>query len=311
MQKKRNFSRKIGIHFKFLLTATLLVIGNFDVFAQTISGQSEPNASVLLKKYIELKDQLAQNQYRRPLFIESFETATTVTSTAYAVLDAPFSTVSDAFNQPSQWCEVLILHINTKYCRANTNSTPNTLAVNVGKKTPQLLSEAFPLEFSFRKTAATVDFLAVQLHAEKGPLSTSDYQMELLVAPLPEGKTFMKLRYSYGFGLPGRLAMQAYLSTIGRGKFGFTKVMRDTEVAYVEGMRGTVERNTMRYFLAIEAYLASLKRSSTQQFDTRLHYWFNATEQYSQQLHEVDLPDYLAMKRDEYRRQQTPPLITQ
>ena len=63
-------------------------------------------------------------------------------------------------------------------------------------------------------------------------------------------------------------------------------------------MRGTVERNTMRYYLAIEAYLDSLDKPPAQQLDARLRQWFDATEQYARQLHEVDKESYLAMQQD-------------
>jgi hypothetical protein len=280
-------------------------------FAQIASDQaSETNANALLEKHAALMSQLAQNQYHRPLFLESMETGDTVSSTAYAVLNSPFDTVSAAFKKPGPWCEVLILHINTKYCRANVDANPSTLTVNIGKKTPQPLADAFLLEFSYKVAASTADFLAVRLHADKGPMSTTAYRMELQAVPLREGKTFINLRYSYGYGMAGRLAMQTYLATIGRGKIGFTKVVRDEKPVYVGGMRGTVERNTMRYYLAIEAYLASLTQLPAQQLESRLQHWFDATEQYPQQLHEVDRSQYLSMKRDEYQRQQSVSGIT-
>ena len=294
------------------VAAILAVFSNPIALAQSVSGQpTESNATTLLEKHTALTDQLAQNQYRRPLFLESVESANTISSTVYAVLDSPFSTVSATFKKPANWCEVLILHVNTKYCQATINANPITLTVNIGKKTPQPLTDAFQLQFSYRLSASTSNYLAIQLHADDGPLSTTDYQMVLQAVPLPEGKTFINLRYSYDYGLAGRLAMQAYLETIGRGKVGFTKRSQDPDSAYVGGMRGTIERNTMRYFLAIEAYLESLKRPADQQFNTRLQYWFDATEQYPQQLHEVDRSSYFEMKKAEYKRQRVTPVIAE
>ena len=290
----------------------LAVFSNPIALAQSVSGQpTESNATTLLEKHTALTDQLAQNRYRRPLFLESVESANTISSTVYAVLDSPFSTVSATFKKPANWCEVLILHVNTKYCQATINANPITLTVNIGKKTPQPLTDAFQLQFSYRLSASTSNYLAIQLHADDGPLSTTDYQMVLQAVPLPEGKTFINLRYSYDYGLAGRLAMQAYLATIGRGKVGFTKRSQDPDSAYVGGMRGTIERNTMRYFLAIEAYLESLKRPVDQQFNTRLQYWFDATEQYPQQLHEVDRSSYFEMKKAEYKRQRATPVMAE
>jgi hypothetical protein len=273
---------------------------------QTAAAPStEANATALLQKHASLAGQLAKTPYRRPLVLESAESSSTVSGDAFAVLDSPFSTVSATFNSPRQWCEVLILHINTKYCRAGVGANPSVLKVTMGKKSAQQLADAFALEFAFKQVAASPDFMAVQLNAEKGPLGTSDYRMELSAVPLPEGKTFMHLRYSYGYSMTSRLAMQGYLATLGRGKVGFTVTGKNQPPVYVTGVRGAVERNTMRYYLAIEAYLTSLGRPPAQQLDARLQYWFDATEQYSEQLHEVSRDSYLTMKKDEYRRQQS------
>lgn len=285
-----------------LATALLVVTA---AFGQTPSGTHEkPSGAALLEKHAALAAQLTQNQYQRQLFLESSENADQVSGSAYAVLDSPMSTVSAAFKSPRRWCDVLILHLNTKYCHAATDASPSTLEVDIGKKTPQALADTFALQFSYRVVAASPTYLEVQLHADAGPLSTSNYLIELQVVPLPEGKSFMYLRYSYGYGVAGRLAMQAYLSTIGRGKIGFSHLSEGPATSYVGGMRGAVERNTMRYYLAIEAYLASLNQPAAQQFDARLHYWFDATEAYAMQLHELDQTSYITMKRDEFQRQQ-------
>jgi hypothetical protein len=76
---------------------------------------------------------------------------------------------------------------------------------------------------------------------------------------------------------------------------------------YVGGMRGVVERNTMRYYLAIDTYLDSLSAPPPQRRDQRLQAWFEATERYPRQLHEVTREAYLRMKRDEVRRQESAP----
>ena len=104
--------------------------------------------------------------------------------------------------------------------------------------------------------------------------------------------------------------MQAYLATAGSSKIGFTQVAaasldHGTSKAYVGGMRGAVERNTMRYYLAIDAYLLSLAAPPAQQLNTRLETWFDSTEQYSLQLRETDKASYLAMKKKEVQRQQS------
>jgi hypothetical protein len=271
----------------------------------TAAAQPVAAANRLIDRHAALKDQLANNPYGRPLYLDSVQTSNRVTGNAYAVLDAPFSLVSSSFKNPKRLCDLIILHINTKYCRPTLDASPSVLMVNFGKKTAQTLSDTFALEFAMTTQAATQNYLQVQLNAEKGPLGTNNYGIELAAVPLPEGKTFLHLRYSYGFGLAGRMAMQAYLATAGSSKVGFTQLAQDGgQRAYVGGMRGAVERNTMRYYLAIDAYLLSLNAPQAEQQNTRLEKWFDSTEQYPVQLRETDKASYMSMKKSEIQRQQ-------
>jgi hypothetical protein len=265
-----------------------------------VSPVAESKAKALLAKHAELRPYLTQNAYSRPLYLDSTENRSDVNGNAYAVLDAPFETVNVAFKSPGRWCEVMILHINTKYCKATSDKAPTLLKVHIGKKTPQDLADAYSLEFGMKLALAAPDYLSVQLNSDKGPLGTTDYRIELEAAPLAGDKTFIHLRYSYAYGMASRLAMQGYLATLGSGKVGFTKLNTTQKPAYVAGLRGAVERNTMRYYLAIEAFLASHNKAP----DTRFEYWFDATEQYPLQLHETDRNSYLTMKRSELQRQQ-------
>lgn len=309
MKKKLNLTIEKKLLVALGASAILACISIENASSQVIATANSESSTVgLLEKHAMLKSQLTQNIYHRPLVFESAENTETVSSAVYAVLDSPFSVVSATFKKPDLWCEVLILHLNTKYCQASPEPVkPARLVVNIGKKTPQPLADTFLLEFSHRVTAETSNYLAVELHANKGPLNTTDYQLQLRAVPLSDGKTFINLRYSYGYGLAGKLAMQTYLSTLGRGKVGFTKVPSVEKSTYVGGMRGAVERNTMRYYLAMEAYLASPKQSPAQPPEARLQYWFDATEEYALQLREVDRSSYLAMKKDEYQRQKNTP----
>ena len=104
----------------------------------------------------------------------------------------------------------------------------------------------------------------------------------------------------------GRVAMQAYLNTVGRNKVGFTVTGREADGAprYIDGMRGVVERNTMRYYAAIEAYLGALSTPPQARVEKSMRDWFTAVEGYPRQLHEMERAEYLDMKRKEYSRQQ-------
>lgn len=263
-------------------------------------------AASLRAKYLSLGEQLRHNPFQRALFLDSTESSNDLKGDVYALVDHPFATVSAALNGPTQWCDVLILHLNIKYCHAATDKAGSALSVSIGKKYAQPLDDAYQVEFAYRVAAATPNYLEVQLNAEKGPLSTSDYRILLEAVPLEGGRTFLHLTYSYAYGLAGRLAMKAYLATIGSDKVGFTVVGRQPngQPEYIGGVRGVVERNTMRYYLAIDAYLGAYTAPPPVQLEKRLQNWFAATEQYPRQLHEVGRTAYLDMKRSEYLRQQ-------
>jgi len=281
------------------------------VFCSTgLAGASVPDthsAASLHAQYASLGQRLHLNPFRRALALDSSESSSDLKGDIYALVDYPFSTVSAALNGPELWCDVLILHVNTKYCRATADKTRSGLTVYIGKKTPQPLKDAYPIEFSYRAAAATAKYLEIQLNAQEGPLSTRNYRIQLQAVPLGNDRTFLHLTYSYDYGMAGRLAMKTYLATIGSGKVGFTQTGKHSsgQPEYIGGMRGVVERNTMRYYLAIDAYLGALAAPPPMQLQKRLHNWFIATEQYPRQLHEVSRTAYLDMKRLEYLRQQT------
>lgn len=294
-----------------ITTILLLALSHVSVSLAT------DDASRLREKYQSLSQQLQHNQFQRELYLNSVESSSRIKGDIYAVLNYPFATVNNSLNDsksgPSKWCDVLILHVNTKYCRASTNSNGPILDMYIGKKVEQELVDAYHLEFNYRGIATTKDYFQVDLNADGGPLGTKDYQIVLEAVAINEKQTFIHLTYGYGYGLAGRMAMKTYLNTVGSGKVGFSKMeavdtgkpsSQDAPEQYVAGVRGLVERNTMRYYLAIDSYLSALTTPPEQRLDQRLTNWFSATELYPTQLHEVDRQAYVQMKHKEYDRQQ-------
>ncbi|MBN3816645.1 hypothetical protein G3N57_08485 [Paraburkholderia sp. Se-20369] len=264
-------------------------------------------AAALRDRYRDLSEQLKRNPFHRPLYLESSEAKSSLKGDIYAVVDYPYAVVDGKLNDPAQgpanWCAVLILHLNVKYCHASSAGDDAVLDVNIGRKIEQKLSDTYRVEFRYRVQPATPGYFQVDLNADSGPMSTKDYRIVLEAVPLGDTRTFVHLTYSYGFGTLGRVAMKTYLATIGSDKVGFTTVGTPaaTPPDYIGGVRGLLERNTMRYYLAIDAYLGTLDKP----LDQRLARWFDATEQYARQLHELDRPDYMQMKAKEIQRQQT------
>ena len=269
---------------------------------------ADADAAVALRaKYAAMGERLKLNQFSRPVVLESMESPNLVSGEIHAVIDHPFAAFSTGLNSPEHWCDVMSLPMNTKYCRAAATPAGTLLKVNIGKKTAESLKTAARIEFKYSVVDVTPQFLDIRLDAKDGPLGTSDYRIVLEGIPLAGGKTFIHLTYSYAVNLAGRLAMQTYLGTIGRGKVGFTRVGQQADGAprFIDGVRGLVERNTMRYYLAIESYLDATAEAPPAALEKRLQSWYSAIELYPRQLHELDRSEYLAMKRDEYQRQKT------
>jgi hypothetical protein len=284
-----------------------LAIASSTLFAGATPATETTAATALFTKYTSLEGRLRENQFSRPVVLDSAETANQVKGEIYAVVDHPFEDVSTSLKNPNHWCDVMSLHINTKYCKAVAGPSGTVLKVNIGKKTPQDLADAPRVDFTYGVVEGTPQFFDVRLSAKNGPLGTSDYRIELKMIPLAKGKSFLHLTYSYAMNFSARLGMQAYLATVGSEKVGFTQVSNTSSnpPEYVGGVRALVERNTMRYYLAINSFLESANEPGPTQLDKRLQSWFTAAEKYPRQLHEVERGPYIAMKHDEYLRQQT------
>lgn len=262
--------------------------------------------AALRAKYAAMDARLHTNQFNLPLVLDSAERPDRLTGDIYAVVEYPFVNVSAGLRNSDHWCDVMLLHINTKYCHAMVDVNGITLRVNVGKKTPEQLTDTTRLDFGYTVAAATPQYMAILLQASEGPLGTSDYRIELEAIAAGNAKTFLHLSYSYAVSFAGRMAMNAYLGTRGRDKVGFTVTgtQSDGQPLYIGGVRGLMERNTMRYYLAIDSFLDAIQASPAAPLEHSLQTWFTAVERYPRQLHEMERGEYLQMKRAEHRRQQ-------
>lgn len=279
------------------LVAAMLVLAAGAAAAQ---GLRPGTPDELRTRYLALRPQLE----RGPIHIESSESAHGSQGDVYGVLAAPAGTVSAALGDPAHWCDVMMLHLNNKTCRLIRAGAATQVELRIGKTYAQPAADASRVVFNWRALSATPDFLSVQLDAADGPFDTGEYRILLEAVPLEGERSFLHMGYSFQFGTAGRLGLQLYLSTSGRSKVGFTMVAPrpGAPPEPIGGIRGIVERNTMRYYLTIEAYLGALSAPPASQLDKRLQAWFDGTEKYPRQLHEIDRAAYLEMKRNEIRR---------
>lgn len=284
-----------------LRRAAWLIAGLLVALAAPAGAQ---DAAALRAKNAAMQDKFASNQFGRPLVLESVQTAGDLKGDVYAVVDHPFSMVKQALETNAHWCDILILHLNVKRCL--TGPGGKMVNLSVGRKFDQALEDAYELEFDWRLAAATADYLSVQLNAEEGPLSTKNYRIQVEAIPLDAKRSLIHMSYAYAYGFAARMAMQTYLSTIGRSKVGFSITGRNAEgkPTYIGGVLGLLERNTMRYYLAIDAYLVAFSLPPNEQFERRIREWYASTQRYAAQLHEMEQNQYLEMKRKEMKRQQ-------
>jgi len=289
-------SRTLGGALAF---AVLVLLG-----AGTAAAQ---DAAALQARLSALGAQLSNNAFERPLVLVSTEASGNLKGDVYAIAAQPYKVVGPALQGMGHWCDILILHLNVKGCTWRSTGATNTLTLAVGRKFDQPLEDAVKVDFNYRVGTSTNDYLQVLLSADAGPFGTKDYRIVLEATPIDAGSSFIHMSYSYSYGMAARIAMQGYLATLGRDKIGFSIVERkgDGTPVYVGDLRGVIERNAMRYYLAIDAFLGALASPPAEQPEKRIRDWITNTERYPRQLHELDREEYLTMKRRELARQRS------
>ncbi len=287
----------------FLLCAVVFTI--FWRISAQAAEPASPGNTALLEKYSFIKTELAKNQFGVPLYLLSKAEARQQLADLYGIFDYPFSDIREALNSPADWCDIIPLDLNIKACTFARENGQWHLTLYAGRKYYQSPGEAYKLNFKFQVAVERPDYLDVTLDAEKGPFLTEDYRIRLEAVPLGAAKSFVHFSYAYRYGLLAGLATKSYFATIGRNKRGFSVVAsdKDGKPIYAGGPRGAVERNAVRYYLALQAYMDTLKFPENERFKKRLGRWFTLTERYPEQLYEMSRDEYLDSKKREHENQ--------
>ncbi len=276
--KKKALGKVLGgILFACIAAASVPALGD---------PAGDASGAKLLAKHGEIRDALAKSPFGRPLLMDSIANGGHLKGEIYGLVDHPFERLQKSLRAPANWCEILVLPLHVKECRGEASR----LALEVGSRPQVDEGQAVRLQLAFDVSAEARDYLGMRLAATEGPFGTRDYKIVFEAVPVEAGRTFIHITYSYGYGSAAKMATQAYLGTAGRGKVGFTPG--------VEGVRGILERNAMRYFLAIDTYLGSLSTPGPQRVDKRLRDWVAALERHPKQLRETE-PDYVELKREQ------------
>lgn len=278
----------------------------FVIFWPLTAASAFADKNNLLAYYTQLKPLLKNNVYGIPVYIESSDENNIMTGTIYGELEYPFASLVSAVKPPANWCDIAPQHLNIKACTYQPVNSQCLLTFYSGRKFYEKADDVYQLTYQFKIIDKQDNYIHINLSADDGPAGTSQYKLDIKAIPLDKKRSFIYFSYSYRYNFITSMGMSTYLATLGSGKVGFSIEGKDKsgKPKYIEGVRGIIERNAVRYYLAIKSYLGSLNIQSENLFIARASTWFDLTEQYHQQLYELDKSDYLKYKKMEHLDQQ-------
>lgn len=272
-----------------------------------LSLLTQAETSPLLDKYHELEDVLDENSYGIPVYIQAEHNKKSQRGEVYGIIYHPYDQLKTALSTPANWCEIIPQHLNIKGCTYQYRNPSCQLTVYSGRKHYEHPDDAHPVSYNFVTQNHHPSVFSVILTAVDGPLDTRNYRIKAEVTPLSASTSFIHFSFSFEHGFMTRLATSTYLATLGNDKVGFTVTATDTDnnPVYVDGVQGIIERNAVRYYLAIQSYLDTRQLPEADRFATRIKTWYELTENHHRQLHELDKQAYLAAKTREWQDQHT------
>ncbi|MCK5335762.1 MAG: hypothetical protein KAQ67_06355 [Gammaproteobacteria bacterium] len=251
----------------------------------------------LLKKYHAIKNNQVVLLQNNLIHIQSDVTDERLSADVYAVKSYAFDNLVKKLSRSENWCQFVTLHLNIKAC-VYQRQTDTFLSFYAGRKFYEPAENAFELKYLFKIKEKKDNYFKLSLSAESGPFSTSDYLIEVELVKF-DNDTLIHFSLAYNSSFSSRLGARAYLATIGSDKKGFSQTINaEGKKEYIKGVEGIIERNVMRYFLALNAYLDTVNGA-----DNMMSVWFDETEKYYDQLHELDKADYIRDKKLEFQQQ--------
>jgi len=290
--------------FLFMVAAALFFsAGSASSFEKPRQGED-----ILRDTYRRNMAKLETSSIGLPLFLESFEHDDRVHVDVYGIFDYPFSNVVNVLKVPANWCDIVSLHPNVKACTSRELPSAELLTFYIGRKGYQTPEEARQVVYHYRNVVQQQGYLDIMLSADAGPFGTKDHRMRFEALPLDGGRTFVHVSYAYSDSAALRLAGKVYFATLGWGKVGFTVTGTDSSgnPVHVSGPRGAIERNAVRYYLAIQSFMDTLRYPEKSRFSMRISTWYDLTARYRKQLFEMERNDYLTFKTKEHMHQVTP-----
>ena len=264
------------------------------------SSRSGPE--FLLDKYHELEKELEKNYGPVPFHVESSANKNASQVDIYGIIKYPFEIVQNKLLVPTNWCDIVLPHLNVRACTYKKVNDTWLLNIYNVDKSSEPLEDAYQMKFVYRLSALQPAYFGLALTAHEGPFHTRDHQFGLEAVPLVKDITFIHFRYSFGYSAFGYFLMKIFVGS----RTGFSIIGTDSDGNPVNtgGMRGLVERDVVYYYLAILAYLDTLKAPSDQRFDMQTSQWYDLTARFKKQLFEMKKEEYLADKSQDWKSQQ-------
>jgi len=293
--------RTLPKYFLLLLAAAFL----FSAGSASAAPRPSHGEEILLGSYHKNMAGLSRNSFGLPLVVNSFEQGDRVHVDVYGIFDYPFGSVVNSLKVPANWCEIVFLHPNVKACTYSGLPGDRLLTFYPGKKVYQPPDDARKVLYHYRVVDEQQGYLNIVLNADAGPFGTKDHWMRFEALPLEGGRTFVHVSYAYSDSVALRLAAKVYFATLGRGKVGFTVTGKDSNgnPVYIGGPRGALERSAVRYYLAIQTFMNTLRYPEQNRFNMRISQWHDLTTRYRKQLFDLEKKEYLSFKTAEHKNQ--------
>ena len=283
----------------FRLLAVLIA----GVLGSHVAIGAPTDGAQLLARRAQLQAELQEQSFGEPLVLRSQDDGKRLEGEVYAELGQPMERIRSMLGSGESVCGMLFLHLNVRSCLSEQTSEGLVLHMAAGPKQGATPATTYRMDYRMVVEATKADYLRVSLKAQRGPLGTYDYRIVFEAAPVDAQRSFLRVGYAYGYGSLAKMAYGLYLTTVGRTKIGFTVLGRGADGApqYIQGERGSMERNVVRNYLALQAYTSVPTGSIQVQTEARLRTWFALTERHAAQLHEMDLAQYLEIKHEDLK----------
>lgn len=269
-----------------------------------IAAANQTDAQRLLDQYRQFSAVSKPIANDIPLRIESQESGRHLRVNIYGIVNHPFPRVAAILSKPAVMCDFLILNLNVKTCVYKQEDPRVEMMIYVSGKRYAPLFLALEINPYFELQKNNNNYMRVLMASRRAVWGIKEYSV--IVEATPFGKsTLVRFTSQYHAGRLNMAATMVYLKTFARSKVGFTVVSQNSqgEPQYVGGMQGIIERNAVRSYLALQAYLETASVPAEQRFEMRLRRWYELTNVYPRQLHELQWQTYLSNKRREYHNQ--------